>query len=156
MACPYFQPVEPHPGGGLETAMLPLGDFWSGTCQVSPGEPWHTEAAGAGRMCNMGYARGACGCFPEGDGPDAVRFSVASDDGCELGVRFAVERGHLPFAHGWLHYSLALGVFAAVAQGGPEGAPPAVEMLSGRLNACPTSALLRLAEAYVQSYLRRK
>ena len=98
------------------------------------------EAAAAGESfcdtsCNLGYARGECASFPEGDGPDAVRFTVSSHEGAVIGISYVVERDHHPFAHGRLEYSTAAAVFVT---------PP------------ETATLARQAQAYVESYLRRK
>src|ERR1035441_8918052 len=96
MACPYFYPVEARAG----SAMLPLGDWWKGVCHAVPGAP--EEAGGTGRdtACNLGYARGACARFPEGPGPDAVRFTISRHESGVIGIYYAVERDHHPFAQG--------------------------------------------------------
>jgi hypothetical protein len=132
MACPYFYPVEARAG----SAMLPLGAWWKGVCRAS--SQTGTGAAGGSfcdTNCNLGYARGACARFPEGEGPDAVRFTVFSHDSTGIGIYYVMERGHHPFAHGRLHYSPAAGGFAT---------PP------------ETATLARQAQAYVESYLRHK
>jgi hypothetical protein len=85
--------------------------------------------------CNLGYARGECARFPEGDGPDAVRFTISSHRGAVIGIGYVVERDHHPFAHGSLEYFTAAAIFAT---------PP------------ETATLARQAQAYVESYLRRK
>jgi hypothetical protein len=77
--------------------------------------------------CNLGYARGECPRFPQGDGPDAVRFTISGDDAAGVHVYYVMERNHLPFAHGSL--------------GEGAGADP---------------TLARQAAAYVESYRRRK
>jgi hypothetical protein len=130
MACPYFFPVEAHAG----SAMLPLGDWWSGLCHA-PGVPREAGGTCGDTGCNLGYARGACARFPEGEGPDAVRFTIAGHQGGIVRIGYVVERDHHPFAHGRLEYSAAAGGFA----------PPSLPVL-----------LARQAEAYVESYLRRK
>jgi hypothetical protein len=86
-------------------------------------------------LCNLGYARGTCARFPSGEGPDAVRFTVSRDQGDSLRIYYVLERDHHPFAHGPLDYSVARGAFVD---------PPAGETVS------------RQAQAYVESYLRRK
>ena len=135
MACPYFYPVEARAG----SAMLPLGDWWKGICHAVADAP---EAAGGswcdtGRdtCCNLGYARGECARFPQGEGPDAVRFSISSHEGAAIGIYYVVERDHHPFAQGRLEYSLTAAAFVA---------PP------------ETATLAHQAQAYVESYLRRK
>jgi hypothetical protein len=137
MACPYFYPVERHPGDlSAASATLPLGDAWSGVCRAVAGEPRQPEEAQLRPLCYLGYARGRCDCFPANDsGPDAVRFTIASDDGASLGLYYVVERDHHPFAHGPLQYARSGNRFLQ---------PPTGEILA------------RQAEAYVESYLRRK
>jgi hypothetical protein len=115
--------------------MLPLGDSWTGLCRAVPGPDWQPEAAITRPLCNLGYARGQCDRFPSGDGPDAVRFTIAADSGTALRLYYVLERDHHPFAHGPLEYSIDLRAFAC----NPPG-----EFLDGQ------------ARAYIASYLRRK
>ena len=132
MSCPYFDPVAPWgPGSGPENAMLPLGGVWDGLCRAVPGEAWQPDRATLQPLCNLGYARGICARFPNGDGPDAVRFAVAGDDGANVRLYYVIERDHHPFAHGRLDDL-----------DGPPG------------NSSPL--LARQAGAYIRSYLRRK
>ena len=136
MSCPYFYPVEPRVyEAGAHTAMLPLGDAWAGVCRAVPDLPWQPDEAMLRRLCNLGYARGTCARFPSGEGPDAVRFTVSRDEGASVRIYYVVERDHHPFAHGPLDYSVAWGAFVN---------PPSGETMS------------RQAQAYVESYLRRK
>jgi hypothetical protein len=116
--------------------MLPLGGAWSGHCHALPGEPWQPDSADLERRCNLGYARGVCARFPDDEGADAIRFTIASDDGTVIRLYYAAERDHHPFAHGPLEYSR---VAARITS-------PAV-----------TDQLLQAqAEAYAASFLRRK
>ena len=135
MACPYFYPVEAREG----SATLPLGAWWKGVCHAVPGAPQaDTQAAGGScgdTICYLGYARGECARFPEGQGPDAVRFTISSHDGAAIRIYYVVERDHHPFAHGRLEYSPATAAFVT---------PP------------ETTTLERQAQAYVESFLRRK
>jgi hypothetical protein len=85
--------------------------------------------------CNLGYARGKCARFPDSAAPDAVRFAISGDDNGIVRLRFVVERDHLPLQHGGLEYSVENGSFA----GGGLG-----------------ELLRRQAEAYLESYFRRK
>jgi hypothetical protein len=131
MSCPYFYPVEPR----AITAILPLGDRWAGVCRAVPDLPWQPDEAMLQHLCNLGYARETCARFPSGDGPDAVRFTVSRDQGDSLRIYYVLERDHHPLAHGPLEYSVAGGAF---------------------LNPLAGATLSRQAEAYVESYLRRK
>ena len=137
MACPYFYPVERDRRDiGMSSSLLPLGDAWVGLCRAAPGSAGPPDEALLHSLCHLGYARGRCDRFPPNDeGADAVRFSIRGDDGVSLAVYYVLERDHHPFAHGPLEYSLPAGRFRQT---------PDRETVS------------RQAEAYVQSYLRRK
>jgi hypothetical protein len=137
MACPYFYPVERHVGDLVPpSAILPLGDAWSGVCRAGAGPPQRPAEAQLRPLCYFGYARGRCDRFPPDDaGPDAVRFTIANDDGASLGIYYVQERDHHPFAYGPLQYSLVGHSF---------------------LQQPSDETLARQAEAYTESYLRRK
>jgi hypothetical protein len=130
MACPYFYPVEARRG----SAMLPLGDWWTGFCHAVPAAPSPAGGSGCDTNCNLGYARGECVRFPDGDGPDAVRFTISGHEGDDIRIYYVVERDHHPLSHGRLVYSISKSTFRT---------PP------------ETATLARQAEAYVESYLRR-
>jgi hypothetical protein len=136
MACPYFYPLERRARASVaRDAMLPLGDCWAGVCRSLAGGALPPDETSLRRLCNLGYARGACARFPSGDGPDAVRFAISGDSGAAIGIAFVVERDHHPFAHGRLDYSAETGTFAAHPGG---------------------DILERQAQAYAESYRRRK
>jgi hypothetical protein len=136
MSCPYFYPLEPRAAGiGSHSAMLPLGDAWAGVCRAIPDQSWQPDDATLRPLCNLGYARGRCPRFPSDDGPDAVRFTISRDDGAALHIYHVIERDHHPYAHGPLEYSLAAAAFTF---------PP------------ESVTVGRQAQAYVDSYLRRK
>ena len=137
MACPYFYPVERHAGElSTSSVILPLGDAWTGVCGACEGPPQPVEETRLRPLCSFGYARGRCELFPRNDaGPDATRFAITSDDGASLALAYVQERDHHPFAHGSLQYSRTGRRFDPE----PAGA-----------------ALARQAQAYVESYLRRK
>jgi len=115
--------------------MLPLGDLWAGMCRAAPEAPVEPDESSLRPVCNLGYARGQCCRFPSREGPDAVRFTACADDGASVRMYYVVERDHHPFAHGPMEYSRALGCVVN---------PPAGENLA------------RQAQAYAESYLRRK
>jgi hypothetical protein len=125
MSCPYFYPTESRGG----SALLPLGDCWSGVCHADPAAPVEQENT---ICCNLGYARGQCARFPEGPGPDAVRFTISHHDSGGLLLYHVVERDHHPYSHGPLQYSMTTGF-------GP----------------MQNEVLRRQATAYVESYQRR-
>jgi hypothetical protein len=130
MSCPYFFPVEMRGG----SATLPLGESWSGTCRAVPGG-FQPDDAALRQHCNLGYARSVCPRFPAGDGPDAVRFTISSHDHDIVSIYYVVERDHHPFAHGSIACSASTGQWNTV---------------------LPDETLQRQAQAYVESYLRRK
>ena len=135
MACPYFHAVKARTQtDSSRSAMLPLGDTWDGVCRADPASSWEPDEITLLSQCNMGYARGCCARFPEGDGPDAARFTISADGPEALRVYYVLERDHRPFAHGPLEYSRTHGSMAG------ESA---------------SESTLELARAYVESYLRR-
>jgi hypothetical protein len=135
MSCPCFEPIEPRPYvAALRRAMLPLGDAWTGICRAVPGEPFQPDDSLLDGFCNIGYARGHCARFPAGHGPDAVRFTIVSDDGAALRLYYVLEHDHRPYAHGPLEFSVSRNEVVTPA----EGALTAVQ-----------------ARAYAASYLSR-
>ena len=135
MACPYFYPVEPRSRAcDVRDAMLPLGDSWSGYCRSLPGLSSAPDEAGLRPLCNLGYARGQCSRFPTADGPDAIRFTISRDAQTSISIAYVVERDHHPFAHGSVEYSTDTGL----------------------LLDSPNDVLARQAQAYAESYRRRK
>ena len=129
-------PIERRPcAADSRRAMLPLGDAWMGMCHAAPDQPTLPGESLLEPYCNLGYARGHCARFPAGPGPDAVRFTIISDDGAVLRLYYVLERDHRPFAHGPLEFSVAQNELITPA----EGALTAVQV-----------------RAYVASYLRRR
>jgi hypothetical protein len=127
--------MEPRGGQAAHDSMLPLGDHWTGVCHARPDLPGPPDDASLRPLCNLGYARGNCARFPEGAGPDAVRFAIVGDEAGVVGISYVIERDHHPFAHGRLQYRDQPGVFDVPPQSG---------------------ILARQAQAYAQSYRRRK
>jgi hypothetical protein len=106
MACPYFRPVAPLSAAtDTNSGMLPLGGLWAGECGISGAGVSAPDRATLKMLCNLGYARGQCRHFPDGDGPDAVRFTIREDDGVRLRIYYVLERDHHPFAHGPLEFA---------------------------------------------------
>ena len=135
MACPYFHAVKARSQtDNSRSAMLPLGDAWDGVCRVNAQSPWQPDEITLLSQCNMGYARGCCARFPDADGPDAARFTIAADSAETVRLYYVLERDHRPWAHGPLEYSRAGASFA---------------------NPSADESTLQLARAYVESYLRR-
>ena len=105
MACPFFMPLQKLDGAWLYPSRLPLGAGWDGCCSapghegVRPSEPELHE------FCNMGYAA-KCPRLPVEREFDAVRISVARDQGSRLLLWFVCESGHRPARHGTLEYDV--------------------------------------------------
>jgi len=114
--------------------LLPLREFWFGVCHAGQEAGFKPDEHLLGECCNMGYARGKCSRFPEGPGPDAVRFTVVSDSNEMVLVSFAIERDHLPHGQGVVEYSRT-----------------AQKFLVGH----PDRFIEQQARAYLESYLRR-
>jgi hypothetical protein len=116
--------------------LRPLRSLWSGNCHAEAGVSFEqADEHLLSDCCNMGYARGKCSRFPEGPGPDAVRFTVVRDAGRMVLLSFAIEQDHLPYAQGALEYSRADQAFIA---------------------SHPNPVVEKQAVAYLASYLRCK
>ncbi len=134
MACPYFYPLEPDPEWHKHPR-LPLGDPYTGLCQVDPLREAQPDLPTLHAFCNRGYARGRCPRFPAAAHADGHRFSVIQEEGANLRIFYVAERDHRPLDHGTIEYSTDQCRF--------------VDGDGGRL-------FLRQAQAYIESYLRRK
>jgi hypothetical protein len=120
--CPFFRPLRK-----LEwtSGRAPLGGMFEGECE--------RHGAGNARLCNFGYARGLCAHFPDGPGPDAVRFSVAPSADGLVRLVWILEQDHRPLEHGVLEYRESTEEFVET----PDG-------------------ILRIqARAFLENYLRR-
>jgi hypothetical protein len=134
MACPYFFP-EKRLEGKTKHPRLPLGDPYNGVCRVDPMREWRPDEARLRESCNVGYARRSCPRFPKEPGMDAIRFSMTSDEDGVLKIFYVCEENHAPGEHGSLEYSAVLAKF---------------------VDGHPNQILQQQAQAYVESYLRRK
>ncbi len=102
MACPFFLPVRALQDPAV--ARTPLGAFFAGVCRARPDRTLEPPERRQRELCNRGYAKGECDCFPADAPADAVRFSITgAEDGC---IRFVyvLERDHAPVEHGALEY----------------------------------------------------
>jgi hypothetical protein len=136
MACPYFYPVERFQDREWPTPpRLPLGDPYHGMCCVNPTRETRPDLETLRQYCNLGYARGNCPRFPKDAAADAVRFMVAGDEDEALKLQYVLEKNHAALEHGPLEYSLGEGRF---------------------LVSHANELLRRQAQAYLESYLRRK
>ncbi len=140
MACPYFSPSKPLPWSKWPGKLRPpLGELYGGECHART-EPFLPSERLLVDCCNLGYAGTECNRFPNGEGPDAVRFGLSADDGRTVELAYVVERVHLPLRHGTLRYCRATNTWGELDGDG---------LNSDRL-------LARQAEAYLAGYLRSK
>ncbi|MCS7315311.1 MAG: hypothetical protein RMI94_08865 [Bryobacterales bacterium] len=136
MACPYFYPVERFSDQAWPRApRLPLGDPYLGLCCVDPLREHRPDEETLRELCNRGYPRNRCPRFPPSDGPDMVRFAVTRDSEGLLRISYVIEKNGSPMEHGEIEYEVAARRFRANLAGG---------------------MLERQAQAYAESYLRRK
>jgi hypothetical protein len=77
-----------------------LGDAYAGVCLARAGEVVEPSESRQVELCNRGYARGACECFPAEAVADAVRFSVVSETDGRVRLVWVRERDHAPVEHG--------------------------------------------------------
>ena len=106
MACPLFEPTDPHPNEGpADRPRPPLGRLWAGRCRAV--EPAVAAPDGVVQSrCNLGYARGECDLLPR-EAADAVRFSVVEAHSSYVQIRWLVERDCLPERSGTARYEIA-------------------------------------------------
>lgn len=105
MACPFFMPVERLNGAWLHPSRLPLGSGWDGQCSAPGYEGARPSQQELHDFCNLGYAA-RCSRLPLERNCDAVRFSVARDQGSRLLLWFVCESGHRPAGQGTLEYDV--------------------------------------------------
>jgi hypothetical protein len=138
MACPYFYPVARFENSPWSIPpRLPLGDAFSGECRA-PGSTLQPDETRMREVCNSGYGRHSCEQFPSGSGADAIRFHVAKDAGKLIQIQYVFEKDCWPVQHGTLDCS------TADCDTTRESSQLAAEILR------------RQADAFVESYLRRR
>lgn len=136
MACPYFYPTERFAESAWpKHPRLPLGDPYSGFCRANPMRERRPGQETLRECCNVGRAGRRCSHFPKDSGPDANRFSVASDAAGVIRIFYVAEREHYSLDHGTIDFDTASGQFPDTDTG---------------------ETLRKQARAYVESYLRRK
>jgi hypothetical protein len=135
LPCPFFMPThKSEDAAWLHPSRLPLGAGWSGHCRAPGNEGVTPSHQSLREHCNLGYAT-TCAHLPKQRAADAVRFSIARDRGSQLELWFVCEFGHRPADHGKLEYDVVRG-----------------QWLSVHANPCTQ----RMAECYLESYLRRR
>jgi hypothetical protein len=85
-------------------------------------------------VCNLGYGRSCCERFPSASTADAVRFHIAKDSGGLIQIQYVFERDCWPGEHGAIEWS-------------------AERRFSPDMG---NDVLRRQAEAFLESYLRRR
>jgi len=98
-------PAQKLDGAWLHPARLPLGGGWGGHCSAPGHEGAQPSDEELHEFCNLGYAA-KCSRLPSERDCDAVRFSVARDQGSRLLVWFVCETGHRPAKHGTAEYDV--------------------------------------------------
>jgi hypothetical protein len=134
LACPFFMPIQKLDGGWLHPSRLPLGGGWHGTCSAPGHEGTQPSEHELHEFCNLGYAA-KCSRMPVEREFDAIRFSVARDQGSRLLLWFVCETGHRPARHGTLQYDI----------GGNQW-----------VSSHSDPRIQKMAECYVQAYLQRR
>lgn len=134
MACPFFMPVEKLNGAWLHPSRLPLGSGWDGQCSAPGHEGARPSEQELHEFCNLGYAA-KCSRLPVKRDCDAVRFSVARDQGSRLLLWFVCETGHRPAGQGMLEYDVER---------------------SQWMSSHSDSRIQKMLECYVDSYLQRR
>src|ERR1700730_14433053 len=92
-------PVQKLDGARLHSSPLPLGSAWDGLCCAPGHEGAQPSPEELHEFCHLGYAA-KCSRLPSERDCDAVRFSVARDQGSRL----LGETGHRPTDHRRLEY----------------------------------------------------
>jgi hypothetical protein len=134
LACPFFIPLQKLDGGWLHPSRLPLGGGWDGQCSAPGHEGAQPTPDDLREFCNLGYAS-KCLRLPSQRDYDAVRFSVARDQGSRLFLWFVCEAGHHPAKFGTLEYDVDLN-----------------HWVSGH----PDLRIQKMLDCYVQAYLQRR
>ncbi len=133
MACPFFYPDERHEAElWAFRGRLPLGDGYKGRCMAPGCHGRATSDEELRELCNLGYA-GGCACRPKERHADAVHFA-AFENG-RLLVKYSMVKDHAPAEHGVLEFDLNAHRW---------------------LREHPDPNLQRMAECYVESWLRKR
>jgi hypothetical protein len=133
VACPYFMPSQPFPGGNWRhPSRLPLKEGWRGVCTASSNHPVIPGDEEIQEFCNLGYAS-KCPRLPAERPWDAIRISVARERENVVVLSYVCEYAHLPREHGVLEYDAA-----------------SSRWVRGHTNA----VIQRMAECYLESYFR--
>ena len=127
-------PAQKLNGAWLHPSRLPLGAGWTGHCSAPGHEGTQPSEQELQEFCNLGYAA-KCLRLPVERSCDAVRFSVARDQGSRLRLWFVCETGHRPATHGTLEYDVTHGQWTS---------------------SHPDPRIQKMSECFVQAYLERR
>lgn len=127
-------PVQKLDGGWLHPSRLPLGAGWEGHCSAPGHQGTRPSDHELHEFCNLGYAA-KCSRLPPERECDAVRFSVARDQGSRLQLWFVCETGHRPATHGTLEYDVERSLW---------------------ISSHADSRIQKMAECYLQAYMQRR
>jgi hypothetical protein len=86
----------------------PLGAAYAGVCQACPEDLFEPPPERQETLCNRGYARGICECFPLSAPFDAVRFSASDATAESSRFVWIMERDHAPAQFGTFEYDATL------------------------------------------------
>jgi hypothetical protein len=134
LACPFFMPVQKLDGARLHSSRLPLGSAWDGLCCAPGHEGAQPSPEELHEFCHLGYAA-KCSRLPSERDCDAVRFSVARDQGSRLLLWLVGETGHRPTDRGRLEYNANRRPW---------------------ISSHPPPRMQKMLECYLQSYLQRR
>lgn len=127
-------PLQKLAGAWLHPARLPLGGGWDGHCSAPGHEGTQPSGDELQQFCNLGYAA-KCSRLPAQREWDALRFSVARDQGSRLILWFVCEVRHRPAQHGTVEYDVDSGSW---------------------ISRHPDTRVQKMLECYVLSYVDRK
>jgi hypothetical protein len=134
LSCPFFMPTQPSDKATfLHPSRLPLGGPWAGTC-CAPGHQHAHPTSDELKDCNLGYAL-SCTRLPVERASDAVRFSMARENGTQLFLRFVCEKNYRPAGDGLLEYD---------------------SQRASWVSSHSDPQIQKMAECYLQSYLSRR
>ncbi len=119
----------------LHPSRLPLGGGWDGRCSAPGHEGAQPSNQDLHEFAIWDTRQNVRACRPHRDF-DAVRFSVARDQGSRLQLWFVCETGHRPAKHGTLEYD--------------------VELQSTWISSHSDERIQKMAGVLRQSYLKRK
>ncbi|MGH9655145.1 MAG: hypothetical protein ACRD6B_16965 [Bryobacteraceae bacterium] len=102
MPCPYFEPLKPVPNAEVR---LPLLSEFDGRCHAGADAAAVPEALRF--RCNLGYSRGLCHRFPDGERRSCLRYHVSGRTASTLHVLCIEEQNYAPSRWYQVEYPIA-------------------------------------------------